>query len=108
MFATCFYGLLNLKTGEFVTALPAITLLSLRTDSGEVEAITEVGGIPLGLFDGMGYLGSTLQLHPGDSLFLYTDGVPEAQNIAKDDLRRARDRLSHPRPRTGCRDLIPS
>lgn len=50
-----------------------------------MEPLATVGGIPLGLFDGLGYNGSTAQLNPGDALFLYTDGVPEARNAVEDD-----------------------
>jgi sigma-B regulation protein RsbU (phosphoserine phosphatase) len=50
-----------------------------------VEALADVGGIPLGLFDGMGYANSTVHLMPGDAVFLYTDGVSEAQNNSEDD-----------------------
>ena len=49
-----------------------------------MEPISEVGGIPLGLLANMGYDGSCAQLEPGDALFLYTDGVPEAENAALD------------------------
>jgi sigma-B regulation protein RsbU (phosphoserine phosphatase) len=72
-----------------------------------VEPLSEVGGIPLGLFDGMGYLDSTAQLHPGDALFLYTDGVSEAQNIAEDDFSddRVIACLTHSTATT-CRELI--
>ena len=44
------------------------------------EPVSEVGGIPLGLFAGMEYRGSTVYLQPGDSALLSTDLVPEAQN----------------------------
>jgi Stage II sporulation protein E (SpoIIE)/GAF domain len=86
MFATCFYGLLDLVTGEFQYCSaghnpPYVT----RAGSGQVEALADVGGIPLGLFDGMGYLNSSVQLMPGDAVFLYTDGVSEAQNNSEDD-----------------------
>jgi len=48
----------------------------LRADGKAVESITDVGGIPLGLFDGPGYAGSSVHLQAGDALFLYTDGYP--------------------------------
>lgn len=87
MFATCFYGILNLKSGEFhYCSAGHNPPYLLRADGGVTEPVNEVGGIPLGLFDGMGYAGSTVNVGPGDSLFLYTDGVPEAQNVAERDL----------------------
>jgi sigma-B regulation protein RsbU (phosphoserine phosphatase) len=44
-----------------------------------------VGGLPLGLFEHKPYEGGLVQLAQGDALFLYTDGVPEATNVALDD-----------------------
>jgi len=86
MFATCFYGLLDLTTGEFrYCSAGHNPPYVMRAGSGAVEALADVGGIPLGLFDGMGYADSTVQLLPGDAIFLYTDGVSEAQNVAEDD-----------------------
>ena len=69
MFATCFYGLLNTRTDElqYCSAGHNPPYL-LRAESGGVEVLAEVGGMPLGLFDGMGYTGSWVQLKPGDAL----------------------------------------
>ena len=36
------------------------------------------------------YKSHTFELHPGDSLFVYTDGVPEAVNAAKEQFGTAR------------------
>jgi serine phosphatase RsbU (regulator of sigma subunit) len=108
MFATCFYGLLNLRSGEFdYCSAGHNPPYLLRAASKRAEPVDEVGGIPLGLFDGMGYQGSTVLFEPGDSLFLYTDGVPEAQNVHEHDF--SDERLvsmlcagSH----FGCKELI--
>ena len=54
--------------------------LLLRKD-GTLEQI-EAGGIGLGMLDlGIPYSGQTLSMNPGDKLFLYTDGIPEAMNL---------------------------
>lgn len=91
MFATCFYGLLNLRSGEFHYCNAGHNPPYLLRRAGEaVEVITDVGGIPLGLFDGPGYAASSMHLQAGDALFLYTDGVPEAQNAADDDFTDGR------------------
>jgi serine phosphatase RsbU (regulator of sigma subunit) len=108
MFATCFYGLLNLRSGEFhYCSAGHNPPYLLRAKDGSAEPVSEVGGIPLGLFDGMGYRGSTVYLHPGDSLFLYTDGVPEAQNAAQDDFSDERlVAMLGAGSSLGCRELI--
>ena len=86
MFATCFYGILNTRNGEFRYCNaghnpPQV----LRHADGSLESLSETGGLPLGLFDGRPYVGTMTQLRPGDSVFLFTDGVTEANNFALDD-----------------------
>ena len=57
----------------------------LRRGSGEVEpAAASIGGLPLGVADGMEYEQSTICLSPGDCLTMYTDGIPDAMNVARD------------------------
>lgn len=85
MFATCFYGVLDLRSGEFQYCSAGHNPPYVLRADGGVEPISEVGGIPLGLFDGMGYKDSSVQLRSGDALFLYTDGVPEALNAQGED-----------------------
>ncbi len=108
MFATCFYGLLDLRSGEFhYCSAGHNPAYLLRATSGVVEAIAEVGGIPLGLFDGMEYIGSTVYLQPGDAIFLYTDGVPEARNKGEEDFTDERLVATLGLSATlSCRDLI--
>ena len=48
------------------------------------EYLRTRGGFVLGGMEGMPYRQSSLQLAPGDSIFLYTDGVTEAENTAHD------------------------
>jgi phosphoserine phosphatase RsbU/P len=58
--------------------------LLLRKD-GTLEQI-EAGGIGLGMLDlGLPYSGQTLSMNPGDKLFLYTDGIPEAMNLNEEE-----------------------
>ncbi len=42
-------------------------------------------GVPLGLFPGMSWQEVALELHPGDVLVLYSDGVSEAQTTVYDE-----------------------
>lgn len=52
----------------------------------------EATGLPVGLFASGRYTARRLQLAPGDSLFLYTDGLTEARNQA--DVEYGVERLS--------------
>ncbi|MFZ2957888.1 MAG: SpoIIE family protein phosphatase [Candidatus Ozemobacteraceae bacterium] len=53
--------------------------LVVRTGSGFIEEVNFEIGIPLGLFDmgEGGYIDQTIDLIPGDGIFLYTDGITD-------------------------------
>ena len=50
----------------------------LRRADGTVEVLP-AGGMPLGLFDDPALSDTVAELHPGDALFCYTDGITEAR-----------------------------
>jgi serine phosphatase RsbU (regulator of sigma subunit) len=108
MFATCFYGILNTRTGQLRYCSgghnpPYV----LRSVDGTVEPLEEVGGLPLGMFGGMGYMGASALLAPGDTLVLYTDGVPEGANEAQEDFGEERlIRCLKGAVALDCRELI--
>ncbi|MGE5516050.1 MAG: SpoIIE family protein phosphatase [Bacteroidota bacterium] len=81
LFATCFYGVLDVRTGEvaFCNAGHPPPLI-LRKDSGAVDAIRDVSGVALGVMEDLDYDTGSFQLAPGDTVVLYTDGVTEAQD----------------------------
>ncbi len=56
----------------------------LLIQAGKVTRL-EATGLPLGLFCEGRYSIQTLQLRPGDSLLLYTDGLTEARNMADEE-----------------------
>ncbi len=107
MFATCFYGVLNTRTGQLHYCNAGHNPPHLLRASGAVEPVDPAGGMPLGLFDGKPYAGGFVQLAPGDALFLYTDGVPEATNEALDDFTDERlfDVLRSATT-LSCRDIV--
>jgi serine phosphatase RsbU (regulator of sigma subunit) len=57
----------------------------IRRSSGTVEPAGEAaGGLPLGVDTGIEYEQFSLSLSPGDLLIMYTDGIPDAMNVAQD------------------------
>jgi phosphoserine phosphatase RsbU/P len=58
--------------------------------AGDVEKLGPTG-VPLGLLPGMSYCEQSVQLGPGDSLVLYTDGITEA--AGEDDEELGLERL---------------
>ena len=84
MFATCFYGILNTRTGELRYCCAGHNPPYRIGSGGVITALELKGGPPLGLFSSP-YEAASLRFDPGDSLFLYTDGVPEANNAQLED-----------------------
>ena len=79
LFVTVFYGVLDLRTGEFVYANGGHTPPRLvHKQDKAVSWLPMTGGLVLGALEGIAYKESSVRLAPGDTLFLYTDGIPEA------------------------------
>ncbi len=77
-YATMFFGLLAPDGSlEFVRAGHPSPLL-LR--EGAVSELYSTGSFPIGLVDQASFTSTRIQLQPGDTLLLYTDGVTEAEN----------------------------
>jgi len=90
MFATCFYGILNTRTGELRYSNAGHNPPYLIGSSGSITPLDPRGGAPLGLLPHKEYQGASAQLGLGDGLFLYTDGVPEANNSELEDFSNER------------------
>ncbi len=90
MFATCFYGILHLRSGEFHFCNAGHNPPYLLRASGAVEEVPITGGLPLGMFAKLKCTAGSAALAPGDGLFLYTDGVPEAVNATLEDFTNER------------------
>lgn len=80
MFVTAFAGILDLKTGKIVYSDAGHEPPFLLRVEQEAEMFKKKGGPALCFFDNFNYESDTIQLHPGDALVLYTDGVTEAMN----------------------------
>ncbi|HSP88625.1 MAG TPA: PP2C family protein-serine/threonine phosphatase [Ignavibacteriaceae bacterium] len=79
-FITFFIAVLDLKTGELDTLNAGHNPIYIFRKDNSLEKI-EAGGVGLGMFDfNLPFTGQKLILNPGDKLFLYTDGIPEAMN----------------------------
>ena len=84
MFVTVWFGILDLRTGEVTAANAGHEYPVLRQAGGRFELVKDKHGFVIGGMDGVRYKEYTLQLEPGATLFLYTDGVPEASNAEKE------------------------
>ena len=80
MFVTAWMGILDLTTGQVKFANAGHNPPLLKRANGSFEYLKTRAGFVLAGMEGIRYRISELTLHPGDRLFLYTDGVPEATN----------------------------
>lgn len=80
MFVTVWIGILDLETGELVTANAGHEYPLICRKDGSFEVIKDKHGFVLGGMDGMRYKEMNIKLSPGDVLFVYTDGIPEAND----------------------------
>jgi serine phosphatase RsbU (regulator of sigma subunit) len=78
MFVTCFYAILEPKSGHLVYANAGHSLPCCRREDAATELSAR--GMPLGLMPGMSYEEKETVLGPGEGVLLYTDGLIEAHN----------------------------
>jgi sigma-B regulation protein RsbU (phosphoserine phosphatase) len=90
MFVTLFVGVLDTATGElrYVNGghPPALVYSGMSHDVKKLET----GGMLVGAVAGMQYDVGAIQLHHGDVLATYSDGVTEAVNTAEEMYEEAR------------------
>ena len=80
MFVTVWVGILELSTGRLTCANAGHEYPVLKRKDGCFALYKDKHGFVLGGLEGFTYKEYEIQLEPGDKLFVYTDGVPEAIN----------------------------
>jgi serine phosphatase RsbU (regulator of sigma subunit)/predicted ester cyclase len=79
MFVTCFYAILDAKSGSLTYANAGHDLPYLPRRNGDVEEL-RARGMPLGLMSGMGYEEKEIVLDAGEAALFYSDGLVEAHD----------------------------
>jgi len=82
MFVTAWMGVLELSTGHLAYVNAGHNPPLLR-HGGKYEFLRTRSGFILAGMEGMRYRPASLELSPGDAVYLYTDGVTEAANESK-------------------------
>ncbi|WP_407413329.1 PP2C family protein-serine/threonine phosphatase [Methanobrevibacter sp.] len=80
LFVTSWVGKLNLKSGEISYVNAGHNPPLIRQNNGDFEYLKERANLVLGGIGGIPYTAKTLNFKPGDMIFLYTDGITEANN----------------------------
>ncbi|HEX3881623.1 MAG TPA: SpoIIE family protein phosphatase [Stellaceae bacterium] len=79
MFVTTFHGVLDMKTGVLTYCNAGHNPPYLLRAEGGFETLGATG-IPFGVMTDMPYRTAEATLRPGDTLFVYSDGITEAFN----------------------------
>ncbi|MDO5133205.1 MAG: PP2C family protein-serine/threonine phosphatase, partial [Eubacteriales bacterium] len=77
MFVTIWVGILEISTGKISAANAGHEYPAVQKD-GTFTILKDRHGFVIGGLDGVKYREYEIALNPGDKLFVYTDGVPEA------------------------------
>lgn len=80
MFVTVWLGIMQISTGHMVCANAGHEYPAIRRVGGQYELLHDKHGFVLAGMEGSRYREYEITLEKGDSLFVYTDGVPEATN----------------------------
>ena len=80
MFVTIWLGILTISTGKVVAANAGHEYPILQKAGKPFELIKDKHGFVVGAYGGSKYTNYEFELHTGDMLFVYTDGLAEATN----------------------------
>lgn len=84
MFVTLFLGIINIHTGSLDYCNAGHIPPYLIRENGDMEELEKTGGLVLGVAGDFEFSSKRIVLHGGDTLFLYTDGITESTNKARE------------------------
>ena len=84
MFITVWVGILEISTGRLTASNAGHEFPTILHDGKGFELYRDRHGFVIGGLAGMKYREYEIQMRPGDKLFVYTDGVPEATSGAQE------------------------
>lgn len=105
MFASVFIGLLDTKSGALSYINAGHEEAYIIGDGGIRLALPTTGPV-LGIFAGVGHDIATSMLEPGETLLLYTDGVPEATDASGEQYSEQRLRALLESSSGGAHELL--
>lgn len=84
LFVTLVYGILHTASGRVDYAIGGHGPPYILQGEGSVKALDNLGGLIVGALPHATYSTASITLAPGDSLFLYTDGITEAMTAQQE------------------------
>ncbi len=80
MFVTVWLGILDLNTGILTASNAGHEYPCVRGQDGVFHVLKDRHGLVVGAMAKSKYTDYEIRMEPGDAVFVYTDGVPEANN----------------------------
>ena len=80
LFITAFFGVIDLNLGTLTYVNAGHDPPYMMNGTDQPTELTHTGGIALGVLPGLPYSELTIPIDAGTSLFMFTDGITEAQN----------------------------
>ena len=102
MFVTVVYAVYDPETGKLTYANGGHNTPLVVHPDGSSDELPYTGGIALGVAPNLEYEYNSVTLAPGDTVFLYTDGVTEAMNGESEEfgMERLRQTFAAARPKS--------
>ena len=109
MFVTVFYAIYNIYTGELEYCNAGHNSPYIIRADGKVEVMPMSTNFMVGIVSGHEFSSDKIQLQPGDTLVMYTDGVNEAFNTSFEEYGEERmAQLLGSQNGRSCREMIDS
>ena len=81
LFVTVWLGILEISTGHVEASNAGHEYPAIRKADGKYELFKTKQSPAVATMEGLRFRASEFTLEPGDSLYIYTDGIPEATDI---------------------------
>ena len=78
LFVTVWLAIIDLRTGEGLAANAGHEHPALKHKDGEFHLVEYKHSLAVAVMEGIGFKEHSFLLEPGDTVFVYTDGVPES------------------------------
>ena len=103
MFVTVWLGILEISSGILTCANAGHEYPFIRGADGTFRVLRDKHGLVVGGMESADYTDYEIKMEPGDAVFVYTDGVPEASNgngefYGMERLEKALNRLAEETP----------
>lgn len=84
MFVSVWLGILDIETGKIAASNAGHEYPVICRKGGKFELLKDKHSFVIGGMEGMKYHDYEITLNEGDAIFLYTDGIPEANNASEE------------------------